>query len=33
LLANLEARGVATEPHPRGVLVRDPAQNAVVLRS
>ncbi|MCC6165638.1 MAG: VOC family protein [Caldilineaceae bacterium] len=33
LLANLEAQGIATEAHARGVLVRDPAQNAIVLRS
>lgn len=32
LLANLEAQEVAQEPHARGVLVRDPAQNAIVLR-
>jgi catechol 2,3-dioxygenase len=33
LQANLEAQGVASEPHARGVMVRDPSQNALVLRT
>lgn len=32
LLAHVQEQGIPSEQHPRGVLMRDPAQNAVVLR-